>query len=194
MENRKVFLKTAFSYADKSILSEQVQELFASMVETPAKSVEYVSDIIDKAMTGKIDLNGEFNLGGYCHTIKFREKMTANKKSKKEKFINEDTSDFENTHRQGGISLYELVNLDNEITKLDDDSEVSYAVSTIKRLQKDFLINEGINLKVLLKRALDGVPQAVSSLRDVCTEFELVGEHIRVILGSGRDFTSLGLC
>jgi hypothetical protein len=62
---------------------------------------------------------------------------------------------------------------------------LAYAISTIKNLRKDFLMEEGIDLVVLLQRVKEFLPQAITKMREVCSEFELIGEQVHTILESG---------
>lgn len=178
-------LKSAFSYEKQ--LPERVQALFSTMADKPTKSVEYVDEIIRAGLDGRIDLSSNFNLEGYCYRITSTYKGKVEPKSlKKIKYLEDDTSDFENTAKSGGVLTNTIIKLETSFEEIENDSELMFAVDTIKRLQMDFLVQEGISLKKLITRAIEGVPQAVKKLKVVCEEFELVGEQIKVILLSGK--------
>ena len=42
---------------------------------------------------------------------------------------------------------------------------------------------------MLIKHAMEFFPQAISKLKSICEEFELVGEQVEIILSSGKDIS-----
>ena len=188
MEQRKHCMWSAFSYT--STIPEGVQALFSDVVEKNT-TVDFAYDIVNAGMEGRIDLNRDFNLAGYCYKIKSTNEMYVKPtKQKKETFISADDSDYEGTAQKGGVQLNKIKKLEESFDEIEDNSELIYAINTIQSLQKDFLIQEGINLKVLITRAIEGVPTAIKNLKILCEDFELVGEQVKVILSSGREFSS----
>lgn len=179
-------------------IPDRVQRLFVEMAEHPDKPVEYVDEILRAGMTGRIDLDSEFNLYGYCHKIKTTGNMSAVKKQlEKETYIAFDSSDFEGTAKSGGVQANKLTPFIEEYDAIEDKAELDFAVNMISQLHNDLLVQEGINIPVLIKRALVGVPQAIAGLKKVCDEFEILGEYIKVVLEAGSkgvDIDSLALC
>lgn len=191
-------LRSAFCYNEGTSLDESILRLFTDMADTPTKNVEYVQEIIDAAQQGRVNLNSDFNLAGYCYKISQNTMLKANSRKKKETFYFEDDgideSDWGKYSKQGGISMTEVTvqskrfnALEQGFEALEDDSEFLDAINTIKNLRDDFLVNEGVDLIMLIKQALKYFPQAIKELKKICTEFELVGEQIKIILSSEKD-------
>ena len=187
-------LRSAFSYQET--LSNDVLRLFTGMLENPNKPVEYTQEIIDAARQGRIDLESNFNLEGYCYKISQNLQLKAGQHKKKETFYFEDDgiddSQWGKLAKQGGVSMTEVSAqrfnaLEQGFESLEDDEEFTCAVETIKSLREDFLISEGVDLVLLIKHAMEFFPQAITKLKNICEEFELVGEQIQIILSSGKD-------
>lgn len=164
-------------------LEEGIQELFVDMVANPTKDVTCTAELINSAKNGKIYLDRPFNLFGYQYNTERNKKMNMEKKGQREKYIDTD-KDFEKTKRTNGVQDNAIrdmsqISLEDEIT---DSAEVEYAIKSIVRVSDSFLVDEGIDLKVLLQRALSGVPNAVQTLKKVCEDFEILGEYIKLLL------------
>ena len=67
------------------------------------------------------------------------------------------------------------------------NEELEYAVSTIKSLNDSFIADYGTDLIFTLKNAVRGIPQAVTEIKNICTEFSVVSELIETILTSKRE-------
>lgn len=164
-------------------LGEEIQELFVDMVASPHKEVTCTAEVINGAKNGKIYLDRPFNLFGYQYNTEKYKELSKNKKSQKEKFITTDV-DCEKTRRTNGIQDNAIkdmsaISLEDEIV---DTAEVEYAINSIVRISDSFLVEEGIDLKVLLERSLSGVPNAVQTLKRVCEDFEILGDYIKLLL------------
>lgn len=188
-------LRSAFSY-QKEALPDEVLRLFTGMLDKPTKNVEYTQEIIDAAQQGRINLQEDFNLEGYCYRISQNLKMKESKHRAKETFYFEDDgvddSQYSTYAQQGGVSLTEISAnrfnaLEQGFEMLEDSEEFLCAVDTIKSLREDFLVSEGVDLVMLIKHAMEFFPQAIEKLKSICEEFELVGEQIEIILSSGKN-------
>ena len=68
---------------------------------------------------------------------------------------------------------------------LFDNEELMYAINTVKDLNNDFVVEYSIDLIGLIKKAVQGIPQAVVKLKEVCDSMEIVAEQVKIILSSG---------
>lgn len=178
-------LRSAFAYRGLEY-GEECWNLFKEMTDAPENTVEYVDEILTAYQNGKINLDKEFNLRGYCYRVAENQEKKALQNAKKETFLfDNDEDDYEEASRQGGVSYNRFERLDDGFEQLENDDELAYAISTIKNLRKDFLMEEGIDLVVLLQRVKEFLPQAITKMREVCSEFELIGEQVHTILESG---------
>lgn len=156
--------------------------------------IEHVSEMLDAACEGKIDLSRDFNLAAYERKILETEYKNSIKKASKIKFISFADSDteLEGDLRDGGVTLDDVSymsskfsDVKSEIDQFFDDEELKSAIDSIQQLNEDFVTEYGVDLVVLLKKAAAGLPQAVAKLKEVCAEFSVVAETIKVILSSG---------
>ena len=74
--------------------------------------------------------------------------------------------------------------LRDEYEKLLDEDELKYAIKEIKGLQKDIFIKEQVNVIGGLKDALNGVPVAIRTMRELCEKYERINELVEIILSS----------
>lgn len=186
MVRNSAILRSAFAY--DSEVSEEVWGLFSSMADEPEKSVPYVDEIINAGIKGKIDFGRYFNLDGYCYTVEENLKMKAGQRAKKESFIFDgDLTDDggEAYTKKGGVNSNRFEALEDGFNKLEDDDELLSAIRSIKNVREDFLLDEGVDLVKLLKSATEFLPQAITDLKKLCEDFELLGEQIQVVLKSG---------
>lgn len=190
-------LRSAFAYQSEA-LEDEVLRLFTDMMDKPSMNVQYTQEIIDAARQGRINLNENFNLEGYCYRISQNLKMKDSKHRAKETFYFEDDglddTQWGSNALQGGVSMTEIsANRFNALAQgfemLEDSEEFLCAVNTIKALREDFLVSEGVDLVMLIKHAMEFFPQAISKLKSICEEFELVGEQVEIILSSGKDIS-----
>lgn len=185
------------SYKGVDELPSEVLNLFTSLLERPDKHIEFASEIIDAGLEGRINFNTVFNLSAYEFTCKSNERMNLERRRAKEVFIDYSSTDTEREEslRNGGItidsvSISAVDKLADAFEEVIDNSELEYAVSTIKALNNDFIVDYNVNLISVIKRAKDGFPQAKAVLKRLCDECDVVKEQVEIILRSGRDVNS----
>ena len=170
------------SYKGVDELPDVVVELFTAMTERPEKSVEYAEEIINAGLEGRIDFDREFNLDAYEYRVRNTTYMNVEKTKRKVTFFHGE--DIDDTHK-GGVSENKVSDDRDDYANIDDEDEVKWAVNNIKAENNTFRVDYGINLIKLLRKGIEGYPQATERLRMVCKEFERVGEWIKIILSSG---------
>ena len=162
-------------------LPESVLRLFLGFdkatkkMASQGKEVECVSEILDGAMQGRINLEKQFNLLGYAWTVQKNQKINQVKKLKKVKPLMDDADAYDEEKKASGVSLNQ-VSYDNYThgnSKLASsfeetlaESELQFAISTIKNLNEEFVITYNVDLTVTLKSAMQGVSKAVEVLKD----------------------------
>lgn len=66
-----------------------------------------------------------------------------------------------------------------------DNAELKCAIESIKSLNDDFIVDYSVDLIALIKKAVQGIPQAVLKLKEVCEQMSCVAEQVKIILNSG---------
>lgn len=176
-----------------SELPVEVLNLFLPLTENPDKKVEFASEIISAGLQGRIDFSKDFNLDAYEATIRKNQHLLKENERKKKSYIDfVSTDDFEDVASSGGIKA-DFIQLDS-IEEMKDafeevilNEELKYAVSTIKSLNSEFISDYGTDLIFALKRAVQGIPQAVEELKEICSEFSVVAELVETILSSKQE-------
>lgn len=174
-------------------VNKQIWGLFAQMQENPNIEVEHVMEIVDRAMEGAIDLTKKFNLYGYDYAVKTNRKRKQRKNAAIETFIDFSGNKDEDTpETRGGVSIdvvsYQadmLSEAKNEFEQLFDNAELKCAIESIKSLNDDFIVDYSVDLIALIKKAVQGIPQAVLKLKEVCEQMSCVAEQVKIILNSG---------
>ena len=182
------------SYMGVDDIPESVLRLFKDMSDNPEKSIECVEEVLNAALEGRINLNADFNLCGYDYAVRANNNLTKEKSRQKQVFL--DTSvnegDKESAMRNGGMSVdYATASAVNELVdayeEILDDAELQFAVETIKSLNKEFIVEYNVNLVSTIQKAIQGIPQAISKLKELCDECDIVSEQVYIILSSGKD-------
>lgn len=183
------------NYKGKDGVPEDVWGLLKTMEKTPNKPIEYVEEVVDAGLEGRIDLNRNFNLGGYLYTIHQSGEMKKKKNCSKFSYINfssegEDTSSGSARQEAGCIDAnvvsFDVYNqMKDSFEEIVEDSDLAYAIETIKMLNEDLIVTSGIDIIVTLKRAAASVPQAMQKLAQVCKENAIIGDLVKTILSSG---------
>lgn len=191
----------SFSYGNYlgiNELPENILHLFDSLIDSPTKRLEFASEIVDNGLKGRIDFSREFNIDAYEATIRKNQSLGKEGKKKREVFIDTSGSsdDWEEVASNGGIKLDQLNA--KAVDKIQDayeqlliDDELKYAVDTIKMLNDDLMIEESIDLIHALKQAVKGIPDAIKSVSEVCTNNSLVSELVETILSSGYEISQI---
>lgn len=181
--------------------------VFAYRKEIPVETLEIIDfsdtktadnwfEMIVGGLNSKLDYNREFNQGGYAATVRHNENLSNNRNQAKVTFFTYDMEDDSSNSRRGvNINLlaeHEGTQFEHAIScvkdayeEVDFNDEVANALRDIRMMIPVLMCSEGINLKLVIKSALQQVPMAVNKLKYVCENFELLGESIKVVLGSG---------
>lgn len=176
-------------------LPEEVLSLFTSLVEEPGKNIRYASEIISAGLQGNIDFSREFNIDAYEAAITRNLGLNKSRKQKKETFLDFSGGDDDDT-QHGGVrvdiaSMSNALQMEDAYEALLDEDELRYAITTIKSLQPVLLVEARLDLIYTIRQALKGIPDSVKMLRTVCEDYEIVGEQIKVVLGSGHEFEEM---
>ena len=172
-------------------LPENVINLFSELLQHPEINIEHASEIVEAGLKGNIGEN--FSLIAYEKGIKKKEALAKISKAKKKKNIdisldteqdNSVTSYFDISMTQLDMQVVKTTDLLDEYEKLLNEDELEYAIKEIKGLQKDIFIKEQIDVMQGLKDALDGVPVAVRTMKELCEKYERVNELVEIILSS----------
>ena len=172
-------------------LPENVINLFSELLQHPEINIEHTSEIVEAGLKGNIGEN--FSLIAYEKGIKKKEALAKISKAKKKKNIdisldteqdNSVTSYFDISMTQLDMQVVKTTDLLDEYEKLLNEDELEYAIKEIKGLQKDIFIKEQIDVMQGLKDALDGVPVAIRTMKELCEKYERVNELVEIILSS----------
>lgn len=194
--NVSMFLRS-YSYGTCMGVNElpvEVLNLFLPLVEEPNKKIEFASEIISAGLQGRIDFSRGFNLDAYEATIRKNQHLLKESERKKKSYIDFSgaSDDFDEVASKGGIkvefeSLETIEEMKDAFEEVLMNEELEYAVSTIKSLNDSFIADYGTDLIFTLKNAVRGIPQAVTEIKNICTEFSVVSELIETILTSKRE-------
>lgn len=179
------------SYAFQKEVPDTVWNLF-SKADKLGTGLDYTLEIIDAAMQGDINLNREFNLKGYIYSINQARKHEDRRRYKKNLRINytvDDEADFGDNIQADNLSGY--VESIDEYEKIDNDSEVSYAISEINRMSHDIMIFHNVDIETCLSQANRGMPESINLLRKLVNDNPQVGLYIQTILASGYPLETL---
>jgi len=176
-------------------ISPKVWSLFKDIEKYNGSfEIEHVEEILNSALSGDIDLTRDFNLAGYEHAILHREYKNKCSKASKIKFISfaDSPTELEGDLRSGGLTIDEASYMSQNFAEVKsdfdvffDNEELSSAVASIKQLNPEFIAEFDVDLIMLLKKATCGVPQAISKLKEICSNFAVVAEQIKILLTSG---------
>lgn len=179
------------SYAFQKEVPDTVWNLF-SKADKLGTGLDYTLEIIDAAMQGDINLNREFNLKRYIYSINQARKHEDRRRYKKNLRINytvDDEADFGDNIQADNLSGY--VESIDEYEKIDNDSEVSYAISEINRMSHDIMIFHNVDIETCLSQANRGMPESINLLRKLVNDNPQVGLYIQTILASGYPLETL---
>ena len=172
-------------------LPENVINLFSELLKHPEINIEHASEIVEAGLKGNIGEN--FSLIAYEKGIKKKEALAKISKAKKKKNIdtsldteqdNSVTSYFDISMTQLDMQVVKTTDLLDEYEKLLTEDDLEYAIKEIKGLQKDIFIKEQIDVMQGLKDALEGVPVAIRTMKELCEKYERVNELVEIILSS----------
>lgn len=179
--------------AQRDAIDSRIWALFTQM-QNSSMEIDCIEEIVTRAIEGGIDLDREFNLPAYVAAIHRNSDRKSYRKLTKETFIDfhGEREAAEDSSAMGGMSIdvvsYQadaLSEAKSEFEMLFDNEELMYAINTVKDLNNDFVVEYSIDLIGLIKKAVQGIPQAVVKLKEVCDSVEVVAEQVKIILSSG---------
>lgn len=154
--------------------------------------VEYAEEIIKAALNGRIAMDAQFNLQSYLKKIEENTGKKALKNAQREKHLCFDSDELMTDDGYGvrdmnsvdadAVAYQNYQSMAQSFDSVVSDSDLQFAISTIKALSTDFLITYKVDIPTLMKKALTGVPQAVTTLKQLCTESKLLAEQVKIIL------------
>lgn len=144
---------------------------------------DYWYEIIKAGLNQRLDYSREFSQEAYVTTIKLNEKMAESKNQKKVTFFT-DTDPSEQQYK-GGVNINSIKAVGDSYARLEEADEIECALREVEAMQKVLLYSQGVNLRVIIENALEGIPVAVSKLQEICENFTSLGKNIKILLSAG---------
>lgn len=172
-------------------LPSDVLDLFTGIDN---KKINYVSEIVTSALNGNISKDGNFNIEGYSYKIGHYKSLSYFKRCSKELHFEEHEDDKPlpyGTTTIGRVSLNSASKLKTAYDDILDGYELKEAIQTLYKMRPTLAIEERVDIIEVIRGSLKHIPTSIQALKRVCSEFELLGEQIELILKSGRNFEEL---
>ena len=147
---------------------------------------DYSVELLNAVMDGRISVDKNFNLFGWCKCVREGKFQMELRRLKKEDYLIDDDDD-----ENSGVRASSLVDDKDDYTKLDDKSELDYTVNKIRELQLEIEKDLGLDIIFCMRKAVQGIPAAIEELGKVCKDLPWIGEYVQVILSSGVSFNEL---
>lgn len=188
------------NYMGVAELPVGVLKLFSSLVECPTKKIEFASEIIQAALSGKIRLDASFSIDAYEMTIRKNKFLVKENERKKKLYLDDGSFDDDASEVMcNGCVKTEYLSknalsidgVDDAYDKILDEDELRYAVETLKSLNDKFIIDYSIDLILAISKALSGYPKAIKALKNLCLECKFIAYLVEVILSSSKEFNTL---
>lgn len=175
----------SFSFIEK--LTPEIEALFIECTST-SKELDYGYEIIEAALNGRIDIGRYFNIQGYVNSLKATERLENHRRANKFKSIVSD-SDSEDVYEPNTITEESLVS-EESVDAYEEAiirADLSRAISKIQEMSLLLMVEEKVNIARLIQMALKGIPSSVAKLKDICQNYEVIGESVSVLLSSGEN-------
>ena len=143
---------------------------------------DYYYEIINSAMNGGINYDMEFNQCGFVAAIKRNQRMSE--KNAPLPLIENEGADT--VYDQKGVSVNTLPTFDVRYNDYENQQEYEDALKSVQAMSRELFKTYRVNIKVLLQNALNGVPEAVIKLKQICKDYELFAEQLEIILKYGN--------
>lgn len=175
----------------------KASELDSIMEAVKSCSVENALEIIDAALSGRIDFDKDFKLFHYDKKVTTFGTMAevSSKARHGECYINFERTDSssDSGDRVDGLCIDDVsfssmrTHTSSDVfSQIEEEAEIKSAAEFIMAINNDYIVDEGVDLVRLIHNALNTFPQAIEKLKEICTNNTLVGEQIELILGSGQ--------
>lgn len=184
MTTGKKPLRGAFSY-----LNEIPVEVLEILDTEDTFSKDYWYEIIKAGCKNRIDYTREFNQVGYATTVMKNRRMAEYKDYKKTaRFC--DASD-EASLAKGCVS-YDVIKPEIECYReVDTQDEISSVLEEFKSIQNYLYEEENLDIRKVIKSALEGIPEAVARLRGLCNKYDDFAESLQVLLSEDAIYAVL---
>lgn len=154
-------------------------------------SLEFTIDILNSHNNGNITLDPDFSVIKYSCKSKFNNSINKRRPEDEKELHITEVSDLEGG---GSVGYKEISSNDAKLGfcadgYLDVEDKLVFRRSLVDLLgyQKSYIIKEGIDLILMIKNALGGIPEAIASLREVVEKDEKVREIVEFLCKSKRE-------
>lgn len=152
------------------------------------KRYEYLGQMVERVLDGKNKLRPQKHLvDKYNYGIKKKKNMQKNSKAKRElRIVDSNSADDEGRTMYGTITE-DLVsatreNIFNSTEVVDDIDSIMTNITHYNNIKLEFQMLEGVDLDLLLVRALEEVPQAVLTLKRLVQKHRYLSPIIEDVL------------
>lgn len=188
MKNSTLF---SFGFAKYDYIPPVVLNLFDGYENTTVNGepvLNYVLEVYEAVLDGRIDLEHHFSMIGYIKTIQENNKCTESKRAQKVTYFVPDCDDRSN---HDAIIESHIESKEDMYAKYDDADELKWAVDKLNALLDEFILDYGVHIIHVMKKAANGFPQAKEILKKLCDEVDTLSELVYIILSSGQSLDEL---
>lgn len=181
-EKERVMLLRSVSFNTEC--PTKVWELFEKANELGTK-LDYTLEIIEAAMQGRIDFEKDFKLKEYVASIDRTKRLEGLREAKRAVHVT-DVSDDEDS---SGVP-YPADDRD-DYEELENKFELQQAVDRFNEMQNYFLVNAKCDSKLAVRQALRGIPESIELVKNLCDEYPIAADLLKIILGSGYSYEQI---
>lgn len=174
----------SYSFREESNL-EIWHHLFKDANEMGTR-LDYTLEIFDAAVEGDIDLTREFKLEEYINKINHTRMLESLREAKRTVPVKEDSDD---DGEESGVAY--PADASDAYGELLDDCELQYAVEKLNVLNAYYMAEALCDVRGAVRQALKGIPQSIQIVKDLCGEYPVLADLLKIILGSGHPYESL---
>ena len=164
-------------------LNEDVLGLFSYLVEHPEHRCDCVSEIVDSALSGKINMDREFNMLAFEKQVHMNNFLYAEREKNKFDSLDEPIPMFDKDATLGDT----IPEPTDRFASMHEDMNYDYAVAYIKDVSGDIIIEHNVDICSVLYSALNCVTPAVETLKFFCNMYNKLKECIETVLTHGVD-------
>ena len=136
-------------------------------------------------MQGRIDFEKDFKLKEYVASIDRARRLEGLREAKRAVHIT-DVSDDEDS---SGVPY--PADSRNDYEELENKFELQQAVDRFNEMQNYFLVNAKCDSKLAVKQALKGIPESIELVKNLCDEYPIAADFLKIILGSGYSYEQI---
>lgn len=179
----------SFGFAKVDYIPPVVLNLFEGYENTTVNGepvLNYCMEVCEAVIEGRVDIK-HFNMIGFIKSIQNNEKMNMEKSPKKVTYFKPDVT----CDDVDGVFESKIQAQEDLYAKYDDEDEIQWAVNKINSLLDEFILDYGVHVIHVMKKAAIGFPQAKEILRNLCDEVDTLSELVYIILSSGQSLDEL---